>query len=240
MRFENDDNRVLRVIVMDSYFPATQLHTTSNFTQVIIDVVKCHRALHDGPKILHRDISMNSLMFRRGKDKRAIGILIDFDLAVFVEIDPQYGSLHLNRRFRTGAPPFMALDLLDGTDKIHWVRYDLESFLWVTVWYTARYHEGIEATMAFQLWRKTNMTQLAVEKNYFLMTTEMYEPTEHFGKVAHWVGSLVYLFVEALHARNVLRWKAKYGGGQTSETLDMETLGGRVTYQIFLRILEEE
>jgi hypothetical protein len=41
--FESDDHdhRVLRVIVMDSYLPMTQLHTASDFTQVIIDVVKC-------------------------------------------------------------------------------------------------------------------------------------------------------------------------------------------------------
>ena len=41
--FGNDehDHRILRVIVMHSYFPMTQLHTASDLTRVIIDVVKC-------------------------------------------------------------------------------------------------------------------------------------------------------------------------------------------------------
>ncbi|KAF9502723.1 hypothetical protein BS47DRAFT_1403189 [Hydnum rufescens UP504] len=121
--FENDDHRVLRVIVMASYFPMTQLHTASDFTQVIV-------------------------LFTT--DKQVVGVLIDFDLAVFVEVNPRTGSLHLDRRFRTGTLPFMAIDLLYGKDKIHWVRHDLESILWVTVWYTARYHEGTETTRAFQ------------------------------------------------------------------------------------------
>jgi Fungal protein kinase len=173
---------------------------------------------------------MNSIMLRHVKDKRVTGVLIDFD--------PQYGS-HLDRRFRTGAALFMAIDLLDGTDKIPLVRHDPESFLWVTIWHTACYHEGIETTMAFQGWRKSKMTNLAEKKDRFLTATYLYKPTEHFAKLALWVCSLGQLFFDARKARNALLWKVKYGGGQTSETLDLETLGGRITYQTFLRILGE-
>ncbi|KAF9506501.1 hypothetical protein BS47DRAFT_1399451 [Hydnum rufescens UP504] len=217
--FENDDHRVLPVIVMDSYLPMSQLHTASDFTQVIIDVIKCHRALHEGPKILHWDISMNNIMFCRGENNRC-------------------GSFHLDRRFRTGTLPFMAIDLLAGKDKIHWVRHDLESILWVTVWYTARYHEGIETTRAFQVWRKADMFTLAEKKVYFLNTTDLYEPTAHFNTVAVWVGLLLDLFCHARGARTALSFR--YRKDRTSETLDPETLGGRITYETFLHILEEE
>ncbi|KAF9506111.1 hypothetical protein BS47DRAFT_1353262 [Hydnum rufescens UP504] len=205
---------------MDSYFPMTQLHTASDLTQVIIDVVKCHRALHEGPKILHRDISMNNIMFCRGKENRVIGVLIDFDLAV--EVDPQYRSLHLDRRFRTGTLPFMAIDLLDETDKIHWVRHDLESN-----------PLGIETTMAFQVWRKSNMPTLAEKKVYFLSKSRMYEPTALFGSVAVWVRLLLRLFRHARDAREDTE-------DETSETLDPETLGGCITYETFLHSLGEE
>ncbi|KAF9506114.1 hypothetical protein BS47DRAFT_1353271 [Hydnum rufescens UP504] len=162
---------------MDSYLPMTQLHTASDFTQVIIDVVKCQSScLHDGAKILHRDISMNNIMFRRGKDNRVIGVLIDFDLAVFVEVDPQHGSLQLDRRFRTGTLPFMAIDLLAETDKIHW---------------------RIETTMAFQVWRKSDMKQLAKEKGWLLITRREYKATALFGRVAVWAGLLLRLFRDA-------------------------------------------
>jgi predicted phosphohydrolase len=38
--FENVDHRVLRVIVMHSYFPMSKPHTSPEVTQVIIDVIK--------------------------------------------------------------------------------------------------------------------------------------------------------------------------------------------------------
>ncbi|KAF9502932.1 hypothetical protein BS47DRAFT_1356576 [Hydnum rufescens UP504] len=239
--FVNDDHQVLRVIVMDSYFPMTQLHTAPDFSQVIIDVVKRHRGLHDGAKILHRDISMNNIMFRRGENNRVIGVLIDFDLAVFVKADPDHVTvtLHLDRRFRTGTAPFMAIDLLEENDKIHWVRHDLESVLWVIIWYTARYHEGIETTMAFQIWRKSDMARIAVQKARLFTKARMYEPTEHFLPLAVWVRPLLRMFAEGQQVRDEISYKAKYGGGQTSETGDLETLGGHITYQTFLHILGE-
>lgn len=181
---------------------------------------------------------MNNIMFYRGKDNRVIGVLIDFDLAVFVD-DQDGRTLHLDRRFRTGTLPFMAMDLLDETDKIHWVRHDLESVLWVTVWYTARYDKGIETTDAFQDWRKSNMKQLVEKKIWLLNTTDMYKPTELFRPVTVWVFALMDLFRDTRLARD-LQTRAKYARGQTSETLDPETLGGRITYQTFLHILEEE
>ncbi|KAF9507515.1 hypothetical protein BS47DRAFT_1398578 [Hydnum rufescens UP504] len=166
--FDNDDHRVLHVIVMHNYFPISKLHTSS-------------------------------------EDNRVIGVLIDFDLAVFITVDLQDISIHLDRRFHTGTLPFMAVDLLDETDKIHWVRRELELFLWVMVWYTARYHEGIETTMAFQICLEIALPWLAKEKSYLLNKPDV-------------------VFNRARVDR-----KAKREGGQTSEVFDMETLGNRIT-----------
>ncbi|KAF9506496.1 hypothetical protein BS47DRAFT_1352677, partial [Hydnum rufescens UP504] len=97
------------------------------------------------------------------------------------------------------------------------VRHDLESILWVTVWYTTRYHEGIETTRAFQVWRKADMEQLAKEKGYFLITTRMYKPTEHFRGISVWVGLLLRLFRGARLAREPLSFEDVED--QTSEAL---------------------
>ncbi|KAF9506483.1 hypothetical protein BS47DRAFT_1489335 [Hydnum rufescens UP504] len=180
---------------------------------------------------------MNNIMFCSGENNRAVGVLNDFDSALFVQVNPQYGSLHFDRRFRTGTAPFMALELLDETDKIQCVRHDLESFLWVTIWCTSHYHGGIKTTMAFQDWQKFNITELAPQKGFFLFTLGVWEPTAQFGRVAVWLGPLFHLFCDARNARQNLIFRLKYGRGQTSETLAMETLGGHTTYQTFLHIL---
>ena len=94
-----------------------------------------HRALYEGPKILHQNISINNTScFVVGRTTGLIGIHTDFDLAVFNQM-ARYES---RGPFRTGTVPFMAIDLLQENDKTHWVRHDLESLLWVIVWYTAQ------------------------------------------------------------------------------------------------------
>ncbi|KAF9505497.1 hypothetical protein BS47DRAFT_1489806 [Hydnum rufescens UP504] len=113
--FEDDDHRVLRVIVIHSYFPMSKLHTSSEVTQVMIDVVKRKdfSPILSWPSIiLHRNISMNNILSSCGKDSPVIGIPIDFDLAVFITVDVQDISLHLDRRFRTGTLPLMAINLM--------------------------------------------------------------------------------------------------------------------------------
>ncbi|KAF9502646.1 hypothetical protein BS47DRAFT_1490651 [Hydnum rufescens UP504] len=66
---------------------------------------------------------------------------------------------------------------------------------------------------------------------------DAWEPTAQFGRVAVWLGPLFRLFRDARNARQNHIFRPQYGRGQTSETLDMETLGGRTTYQTFLHIL---
>ncbi|KAF9502631.1 hypothetical protein BS47DRAFT_1356888 [Hydnum rufescens UP504] len=84
------------------------------------------------------------------------------------------------------------------------------------------------------------MFTLAEKKVYFLNTTDLYEPTAHFNTIAVWVGPLAELFLDARNVGKLLRYKVKHGGAQTSETFDLETLGGRITYKTFLGILGEE
>lgn len=76
-------------------------------------------------------------MFRR-VDSTIIGILIDFDLAE--DITKKTDSMF----DRTGIPLYMAIDLLGDGPTPHFARHDLESMLWVTVWFAYRYENGQE------------------------------------------------------------------------------------------------
>jgi hypothetical protein len=88
--------------------------------------------------IQHGDISVFNLMHRNGT-----GVLNDFDLA---PLDTP-SDFHPRGFECTGTTPFLALDLLtkdaqDGKVERRY-RHDLESFLWVLMWITACYDNGV-------------------------------------------------------------------------------------------------
>jgi hypothetical protein len=84
------------------------------------------------------DISVSNLMHRNGT-----GVLNDFDLARLATP----GHVHPRGFDRTGTTPFLSLDLLTSDAQAGKVerryRHDLESFLWVLMWITACYDNGV-------------------------------------------------------------------------------------------------
>lgn len=83
------------------------------------------------PKIMHSDISINNIMIRR-KSGQMYGVLNDFDLA---RVPDRTSS----SRQRTGTQPFMAMDLLEPSERQdkatdHLPRFDLESLFYVLLW----------------------------------------------------------------------------------------------------------
>ena len=92
-----------------------------------------HRWLFDCPGILHRDLSPNNIMCRlieeinaQGKSEQQVyGVLTDFDLSSWKkDLDDNYTR---TSQQRTGTPPYMAQELLQGLSTIHLYRHDLES-----------------------------------------------------------------------------------------------------------------
>ncbi|KAF8495044.1 hypothetical protein BU17DRAFT_59516, partial [Hysterangium stoloniferum] len=91
-------------------------------------------------KILHRDISLGNLMFRREKDE-IFGVLNDFDMACYVDGTEN----HPESKQRTGTWPFMSIDLMDPSSPVkHLYRHDLESFFHVLMFFTAHHQNGKE------------------------------------------------------------------------------------------------
>ncbi|KAK7688394.1 hypothetical protein QCA50_008767 [Cerrena zonata] len=84
-------------------------------------------AFHKG-KMLHRDLSKGNVMMteRRGTDEGPWGILNDWDRATRVDIDFPY---------RTGTWQFMSIALLRDATKLHDIFDDLESLLWVLLFF---------------------------------------------------------------------------------------------------------
>lgn len=92
--------------------------------------------------MLHRDISVNNIMYeKQGDDYRFI--LIDFDMAVVLSEGPE-ALYPVSPTHRTGTLAFMAGDLvfamhrtfmgLDDPRTPHYLRHDYESLYWVSMW----------------------------------------------------------------------------------------------------------
>jgi len=118
----------------------------------------------------HRDVSAFNLMYKRLGDGTIAGVLIDFDLAIL-------GGSQSTNTERTGAMPFMALDVLshiaNDAHRIHLYRYDAESFLWVAIWVCGTYEGGEERQDApFEAWTQGGAQHCEAYKRNFLAQEE--------------------------------------------------------------------
>ncbi|KAJ1963157.1 hypothetical protein H4R35_007277, partial [Dimargaris xerosporica] len=121
--------RVHRRMVMTPL--AERLDTLDNFNdliKVLADVMACHRQLHEGCGLFHRDISTNNIMVVR-QGSAVKGMLIDFDNVI--PLEP--GNLPTQPQ-RTGTLPFMSIGNLENNDTERTSLDDWESLLYVICW----------------------------------------------------------------------------------------------------------
>ncbi|EIM84736.1 uncharacterized protein STEHIDRAFT_158452 [Stereum hirsutum FP-91666 SS1] len=128
--FDAFEERDFHAIVTTRYLPLKEVKNADEFMTVFKDVVKVHYVIYKTTGILHRDLSVNNVMFIRCND-RVFGILNDWDLAV-----PEAQSSPPTVSHRMGTAAYMALNLLKSPDNSvpHLYCYDLESFAWILIW----------------------------------------------------------------------------------------------------------
>ncbi|KAH8082018.1 hypothetical protein BXZ70DRAFT_1080636 [Cristinia sonorae] len=76
--------RVCRVVVMPEYLPLTAVKTVAEFKKIFAGVLRGHNAVYEESRILHRDVSVNNIMFHYKEINGrvvAVGVLCDWDLA---------------------------------------------------------------------------------------------------------------------------------------------------------------
>ncbi|KAJ1641721.1 hypothetical protein LPJ64_006346 [Coemansia asiatica] len=108
--------------------PISKAKSVFELLVIFADIMKCHNAVYKECNILHRDISMNNIMFRRTRDGVA-GLLIDFDHSKDEEFDN--GTVH---DMRTGTMPFMSINNLENNSTRRTVLDDWESFIYILCW----------------------------------------------------------------------------------------------------------
>ncbi|KAJ7679249.1 hypothetical protein DFH06DRAFT_507547 [Mycena polygramma] len=227
--FQNEyEDRVLRVIVQEVLRPIEQLTDPNELAVAFMGVVKCHRWLYEKPKILHRDVSINNLMFRK-VDGKVYGVLNDYDLAEFHDRDSPPAS-----KQRTGTRPYMAADLLVPIPPKHLFRHDLESFFYVLVFLTCNL-KGSE----LDTWTVLGMAALKNSKESAM--THGFPPQKNeFAKFYGWVARLMLMFStgganRTAHKHALVRESL---GGPKPVTFDDATLGGAVTFDNFEAALD--
>ncbi|PPR00105.1 hypothetical protein CVT24_008963 [Panaeolus cyanescens] len=139
------DRRLYRILLQEHGEPIHKIEGKSSLDVIVAlrDAITAHKILWDAD-ILHRDISINNMLYRKASAayETLRGVLIDFDLSVFIGRDTSNALAD----FRTGTRAFQSICILEsysrqqgeGAEKrptlLHEHMDDLESFFWVLVW----------------------------------------------------------------------------------------------------------
>ncbi|CCM01669.1 uncharacterized protein FIBRA_03732 [Fibroporia radiculosa] len=75
------EERICRAMVLQWYEKLQAIESVDEFKDIFLDVVRAHHWVWVTSAILHRDVSVNNIMFRR-IGGRAVGVLCDWDLAI--------------------------------------------------------------------------------------------------------------------------------------------------------------
>ncbi|PFH45845.1 hypothetical protein AMATHDRAFT_200217 [Amanita thiersii Skay4041] len=228
------EKRVLRILIMTELFPIIELTKTATLGPAIKDIFNCYRWLFEEAGVLHRDISLKNLMYRK-KDGKAYGVLLDFDMAIIITLEDRKPS----SKQRTGTLPYMACDLLEPSPPKHVYRHDLESLFYVMLFLTTMYHNGqmiADAKNPLTAWFSLGAEALQAAKERFLPRRPPL-PTQHFMDMKNWTVGLQRLFHDGYNARSSAFLKA-IDTPTDIPSFDNDTLGGNVDFDKFQKILD--
>ncbi|PFH47094.1 hypothetical protein AMATHDRAFT_7078 [Amanita thiersii Skay4041] len=231
------ERRKVEILSMDELHPITELTATQALAPMIRDVFTCYRWVYQVAHMMHRDISLNNLMYKTVGDI-VHGVLADFDLAVKVGREDRASM----SKQRTGTKPYMAGELLKPVPPKHMYRHDLESLFYVIVVLTTIYHEGqiIEEKHPIKDWFHAGSATLSQIKKAFF-TEPIPWPTLHFERMRRWTGQLRILF------SNGYRAKADHQQAVDDALLESipappafedETFDGLINFAKFAKILD--
>lgn len=170
-------------------------------------------------------------MFKQDEDG-VKGIVNDWDMAS--PVDDMDEVLATN--IPTGTTPFMACELLCDDAPPHLYRHDLESLFYILVWgcvnYSLRKRKRLSTARVLEPWNIPDRARAAkvafVVDPYCRDEVFKYVGEEFDSLREAWLMPLWKLFRDAF---------VSAPEGATTESYDMNTYGGRVTFQTFMGAL---
>ena len=190
----------------------------------------------------------------RGKwERRVYGVLTDYDLSSWTE-DLKNDYTKTSQQ-RTGTPPYMAHELLNGKSATHLYRHDLESLFTIMLLTCARHTFGYvqhkatrepsrvvmrAANRPYQDWfDEQSYIKLGNLKSTFFTHSELIELSACFEVFIPWLFPVQRQFLDGFQAksRHISDLQAQlYLGRSVDEVapFDDETLGGNICYSSFI------
>ena len=186
---------------------------------------------------------------RGGKGEKIYGVLTDYDLSSWTDsLKPDYTK---TSQQRTGTPPYMAQELLQGTSPLHLYRHDIESLFYVMLLVSARHTIGTPKDLKtrrvimrdsnelpYQDWfNEPRYRRLGAFKYAFLVGEHPIELSPDFGDFRLWLVGLQHRFAEGFKhkpTRKVPEWAVMTNVKPDAAQYDDETLGGCITYDTVL------
>ncbi|KAJ7447075.1 hypothetical protein B0H11DRAFT_2290250 [Mycena galericulata] len=222
-------SRMLPITIQNEIKPLNMLTTAGDLAEALKAIFESYRCLYETAKIIHRDISLNNLMFRTDGDN-IYGVLRESDATLPLTALPS-----LSKR-RAGTKLFIAIDLLAPNPPVHLYRHDLESFLYVLVFLTCQ----IKGSKLAQ-WDYLEMKVLQSVKHSTFTWREFPPPHANFQGLNDWILAITELFMNGFHARTLNESRKKRiipVQDFIGESFIDETLGGHVTFDKFAAILQ--
>ncbi|TFY79032.1 hypothetical protein EWM64_g4981 [Hericium alpestre] len=138
-----------------------------DFIRAWLDCVKCHYDLCQSDE-RPTTLGLENLTFDPSADHA--GAFVDWDAAVIT-------SYEVNR---TGAPPFLALDMLWKSPVPRLYRHDLESFIWILPWIFLQYEGGRRESCVLRSWEGADSDSVHGIKRSFLDRLSEFSPMSQY------------------------------------------------------------
>ncbi|KAF7797013.1 hypothetical protein EIP86_008205 [Pleurotus ostreatoroseus] len=245
-RLEYED-RTLRMIVYSRYFPLQSLVSEHPecLRDMAVQIIGCLHDLKEKANILHRDISVNNIMYELREGKPYF-VLIDYDMAV--HLPDSGGRRKQHAKYREGTLPFMAVDLIrniadpEKDPTPHFLRHDYEAVFWLSVWCPAVFTEPTneEEQKAkkrnvgmVRAWETRDFTDIADSKN-LIRHGPLRSRLHLFGKATclrPWIRRWIKFWKKIDAALDDMEDALDDANenGLTPPTFDFETVGGLFT-----------
>ncbi|KAF5367656.1 hypothetical protein D9757_010969 [Collybiopsis confluens] len=222
---EYHERCTLHITIFEPLCSLDELKTPEEAAQVFYDILQVHCWLYTEAKILHRDLSMGNITFRRVGGK-VYGVLNDLDLSSFLPLRDEPSS-----QWRTGTKPYMAYDLLTKD----WregplYRHDLESLFYIMLILCCHYDSPDKALpfkdWPYHKWFTSGDATVATDKGVFLVWNQSAFPLQsHFERFRKWLDDIYRCFSVGYMQRQLRR------RGDPLKDAEQQTLLGNVTYE---------
>ncbi|KAK7028559.1 other 1 protein kinase [Favolaschia claudopus] len=231
---EHGGSRTLQLLVEEELRPLTELTDAEELGHAFLGIFRCCRWLYERCRLMHRNINLCNLMYRR-IDGKVHGVLAGFDLAVVL-------NEHSYEPHSENPLAFVACDLVDPSPLFpvdqYLYRFDLESLFYALALAICHYEHGMlipPEKQPFKCWHRLEPTRLFPEKIcFFFDSLRRWKPTPQFSSLYWLVVYLRALFKHGLSARDDFRYRKEAETGVASDDgFDGDTLGGHVTFDAF-------